>query len=185
MANYEFRIDENGFLSAGAILEQPTLVIEELVVPEWGGGKIRLKHLSAKERDEFESSMVKVTRGGRQQMNPDNFPARLVQLAALNEEAQVGQRPRGDLAPCWLPGRDRPGDPARADADPHSGRVLRAARVRLPALAPDGNGWQVPLRQPQPRRVRRARVELALRHGRERRRDARAGAPGWPCAVPS
>lgn len=86
MANYEFRIDDNGFLSAGAILEQPTLVIEELVVPEWGGGKIRLKHLSAKERDEFESSMVKVTRGGRQQMNNENFRARLVQLAAVNED---------------------------------------------------------------------------------------------------
>lgn len=86
MTNYEFRVDENGFLVPGAILEQPTLVIEELVVHEWGGGKIRLKHLSAKERDEFEASMVKVTRGGRQQMNNENFRARLVQLAAVNED---------------------------------------------------------------------------------------------------
>lgn len=86
MANYEFRTDDNGFLDPAAILEQPTLVIEELVVPEWGGGKIRLKHLSAKERDDFESSMVKVTRGGRQQLNNENFRARLVQLAAVKED---------------------------------------------------------------------------------------------------
>lgn len=86
MTKYDFRVDENGFLSPGVILEQPTLVIEELVVPEWGGGKIRLKMLSAKERDDFESSMVKVTRGGRQQLNNENFRARLVQLAAVNED---------------------------------------------------------------------------------------------------
>ncbi|GHG09693.1 hypothetical protein [Streptomyces hydrogenans] len=85
---YEFRLDENGFLTAGAILEQPTLVIDELVVPEWGGGKIRLKMLSAKERDDFESSMVKVTRGGRQQLNNENFRARLVQLAAVDGEGK-------------------------------------------------------------------------------------------------
>lgn len=83
---YEFRVDDNGFLNPGSILEQPTLIIEELVVPEWGGGKIRLKQLSAKERDDFETSMVKVTRSGRQQMNNENFRARLVQLAAVNED---------------------------------------------------------------------------------------------------
>lgn len=86
MTNYDFRLDDNGFLSPGAILEQPTLVTEVLVVPEWGGGKIRLKMLSAKERDDFESSMVKVTRGGRQQLNNENFRARLVQLAACHED---------------------------------------------------------------------------------------------------
>ncbi|GGR52070.1 hypothetical protein [Streptomyces roseolus] len=83
---YEFRVDENGFLSPGAILEQPNLVIEELIVPEWGGGKIRLKQLSAKERDDFESSMVQVTRNGRQKLNNENFRARLVQLAVVNED---------------------------------------------------------------------------------------------------
>ncbi|WP_432112870.1 hypothetical protein [Streptomyces sp. S1] len=88
MSTYEFRVDENGFLSAGAILEQPTLVIEELVVPEWGGGKIRLKMLSAKERDDFESSMVKMGKNGRQQLNNENFRARLVQLAAVDGEGK-------------------------------------------------------------------------------------------------
>lgn len=81
--NYTFAADDDGFLTASAILEQPTLVIEELVVPEWGSKKIRLKHLSAKERDDFETSMIKMGKGGRQEMNNSNFRARLVQLAAV------------------------------------------------------------------------------------------------------
>ncbi|MFF5973745.1 hypothetical protein ACFY7C_19670 [Streptomyces sp. NPDC012769] len=81
--NYTFVADEDGFLTASSILEQPTLVIEDLVVPEWGGKKIRLKHLSAKERDDFETSMVKMGKNGRQQLNNENFRARLVQLAAV------------------------------------------------------------------------------------------------------
>lgn len=84
--NYSFSTDDDGFLSPAAILEQPVLVIEELAVPEWGGGKIRLKHLSAKERDDFETSMVSVTRSGRQKMNNENFRARLVQLAAVKAD---------------------------------------------------------------------------------------------------
>lgn len=82
---YTPRTDENGFLDPRSILEQPTLVIEELFVPEWKG-KIRLKQLSAKERDDFETSMVKVGKNGRQQMNNENFRARLVQLAAVKED---------------------------------------------------------------------------------------------------
>jgi hypothetical protein len=82
---YEPRMDDDGFLTPASVLEQPTLVIEVLDVPEWKG-KIRLKHLSAKERDEFESSMVSVTRGGRQKMNNENFRARLVQLAAVKKD---------------------------------------------------------------------------------------------------
>ena len=87
MTDYTPRYEEEGsdFLTAASILEQPTLIIETLEVPEWNG-KIRLKHLSAKERDDFESSMVKVTRSGRQQMNNENFRARLVQLAAVKAD---------------------------------------------------------------------------------------------------
>ncbi len=83
--NSEAPVVSDGFLSPSQILEQPTLIIEVLDVPEWNG-KIRLKHLSAKERDDFESSMVKMTRGGRQQLNNENFRARLVQLAAVKED---------------------------------------------------------------------------------------------------
>lgn len=85
MTEYTPTTDDGGFLSASSILEQPTLVIEELYVPEWKG-KVRLKHLSAKERDDFETSMVKVGRGGKQTLNNENFRARLVQLAAVKED---------------------------------------------------------------------------------------------------
>ncbi|MFD4474708.1 hypothetical protein ACFWPU_01125 [Streptomyces sp. NPDC058471] len=74
------------FFSAAEILEQPTLVIETLVVPEWGGKRLRLKHLSAKERDQFESSMVKMGKNGKQQLSNENFRARLVQLAAVKAD---------------------------------------------------------------------------------------------------
>lgn len=86
MTNYDYRLDDSGYLTPAAILEQPTLVIEEMVVPEWGGGKIRLKQLSAKERDDFEASMVRVGRNGKQELNNANFRARLVQLAAVKED---------------------------------------------------------------------------------------------------
>jgi hypothetical protein len=82
---YTPQTDDDGFLDARGILEQPTLVIEDLYVPEWKG-KIRLKMLSAKERDDFETSMVKVGRNGKQQLNNQNFRARLVQLAAVKAD---------------------------------------------------------------------------------------------------
>lgn len=87
MSNEEYtpQTDDDGFLDARGILEQPTLVIEDLYVPEWKG-KIRLKMLSAKERDDFETSMVKVGRNGKQQLNNQNFRARLVQLAAVKAD---------------------------------------------------------------------------------------------------
>jgi hypothetical protein len=85
MTEYTPEVDGDGFLDARGILEQPTLVIEELYVPEWKG-KIRLKHLSAKERDDFETSMVKVGKNGRQELNNANFRARLVQLAAVKAD---------------------------------------------------------------------------------------------------
>jgi hypothetical protein len=82
---YTPQTDDDGFLDARGILEQPTLVIEDLYVPEWKG-KIRLKMLSAKERDDFETSMVKVGKNGKQQQNTENFRARLVQLAAVKAD---------------------------------------------------------------------------------------------------
>lgn len=85
MSEYTPQLDDDGFLSPASILEQPTLIIEELDVPEWKG-KIRLKHLSAKERDDFETSMVKMGKNGRQQLNNENFRARLVQLAAVKAD---------------------------------------------------------------------------------------------------
>lgn len=70
------------FLSAAQILEQPTLVIEELDVPEWKG-KVRVKMLSARERDEFEASTVEF-KNGQNRPNIVNLRARLVQLAVVD-----------------------------------------------------------------------------------------------------
>lgn len=74
------------FLTPAQILEQPTLVIEELDVPEWKG-KVRIKMLSARERDEFEASTVEI-KNGKQRPNIANLRARLVQLAVVNETGQ-------------------------------------------------------------------------------------------------
>ena len=74
----------SNFLSASQILEQPTLVIEELEVPEWKG-RVRVKMLSAKERDDFEASTVEF-KNGQQRPNIANLRARLVQMAVVNED---------------------------------------------------------------------------------------------------
>jgi len=74
------------FLTATQILDQPTLVIEELEVPEWNG-KIRVKMLSAKERDDFEASTVEF-KNGQQKPNIANLRARLLQLAVVDENGR-------------------------------------------------------------------------------------------------
>jgi hypothetical protein len=79
-------MSESEFLSPSQILEQPTLVIEELDVPEWKG-KVRVKMLSAKERDEFEASTVEY-KNGKSKPNIANLRARLVQLAVVNADGR-------------------------------------------------------------------------------------------------
>ena len=74
------------FLSARDVLDLPSLVIEELDVPEWGG-VVRVKMLTAKERDDFEASMV-VMKKGQPTPNTANARARLVQLAVVDEEGK-------------------------------------------------------------------------------------------------
>lgn len=74
------------FLTAAQILEQPTLVVEELDVPEWKG-KVRVKMLSARERDEFEASTVEF-KNGQNRPNIVNLRARLVQLAVVDEQGK-------------------------------------------------------------------------------------------------
>lgn len=56
---------------------------EEIAVPEWGG-TVRLRSLTGEERDQYEASMVKRV-GGRQVDNLRNARARLVVLAACDE----------------------------------------------------------------------------------------------------
>lgn len=57
---------------------------EDVEVPEWGG-TVRLRGLTGGERDRYEASMQKQV-GGREVRDLRNFRARLVQLAAINED---------------------------------------------------------------------------------------------------
>ncbi len=80
-------MSEMKFLTPEQIRELPTLVTEELEVPEWGG-KVLVKVLSARERDEFEASMMTVDSKGRPVDNRKNARARLVQLAVVHEDGR-------------------------------------------------------------------------------------------------
>lgn len=82
------------FLTPQQILEQQTVVFEELDVPEWHGS-VRIKMLSAKERDEYEASMVDY-KNGNARPNMVNARARLVQLACINEDG-TRMFTRGDI----------------------------------------------------------------------------------------
>lgn len=65
---------------------QEILAIERCEVPEWGG-HIYLRELSGKERDAYESSMLK-GQGRKQRLVTDNVRAKLVALAACDENRQ-------------------------------------------------------------------------------------------------
>lgn len=56
---------------------------EVVQVPEWGGD-VRLRTLTAKERDNFEAGLQE-RRGGKVKDNVANFRARLVSLCAVDE----------------------------------------------------------------------------------------------------
>lgn len=75
------------FLTPQQILEQKTLVTEELAVPEWGG-KVLVKMLSGRERDEFEASMMSMNKQGQPVDNRKNARARLVQLAVVHPDGR-------------------------------------------------------------------------------------------------
>lgn len=74
-------------LTPQQILEQKTLIVEELEVPEWGGS-VYVKMLSAKERDEFESGLMTVNKQGQPVDNRKGARARLVQLAVVHQDGR-------------------------------------------------------------------------------------------------
>lgn len=70
--------EEYTFLGRDEILDYDDIKVEVVPVPEWGAkAAVRLKVLSAAERDAFEASTV-TTKGGRQKPNLANLRARLV-----------------------------------------------------------------------------------------------------------
>lgn len=70
--------EEYNFLGRDEILGYDDIKVEIVKVPEWGkNAAVRLKVLTAAERDAFEASTV-TTKGGRQKPNLANLRARLV-----------------------------------------------------------------------------------------------------------
>jgi len=68
-------------LSKHDIMTVDDLKVEEVSVPEWGGS-VLVRTLTARERDEFESSTVDKKSG---KPNLENFRAKLVGLCLVDE----------------------------------------------------------------------------------------------------
>lgn len=73
-------------LTRDAILGASDIKTEDVKVPEWGG-VVRVRGLTAGERDAFEASMVSI-RGQRVDPNFLNVRARLVMASVVNEDGQ-------------------------------------------------------------------------------------------------
>lgn len=74
------------YLSREALLAAPDVPVEDLYVPEFGG-YVRVKGLTAAERDDYEFSLVK-TKGKNVEQNFANARARLVALAVVDSQGQ-------------------------------------------------------------------------------------------------
>jgi hypothetical protein len=74
----------SGFLTAEMIFAAPDIETEDVFVPQWGG-KVRIKGMTAAERDRFEESIYQ-QRGNNMELNRKNFRAKLVSLSAVDEE---------------------------------------------------------------------------------------------------
>jgi hypothetical protein len=88
MSTEELNENEYVFLDRDEILEIDDIKTVVVPVPEWGAkAAVRLKVLSAIERDAFEASTV-TTKGGRQKPNLANLRARLVARCMVNAEGK-------------------------------------------------------------------------------------------------
>lgn len=73
-------------LSRDSILSANDRTTKDVEVPEWGG-TVRVQSLSGRERDKFESSMIKM-RGNKREENLENLRARLCVLCMVDESGQ-------------------------------------------------------------------------------------------------
>lgn len=78
--------DQRTYLNRAAILAVPDIQTEELHVPEWGTW-IRVKGLTARERDDWEDSCL-TGKGKNQQVNMRNARAKMVVRAAVDEKGE-------------------------------------------------------------------------------------------------
>ncbi len=72
------------YLTREAILQINDLPAEDVEVPEWSG-VVRVRGLTAAERDQFEQSIVE-TRGKNTRVNLRNIRAKLVALTVVDEQ---------------------------------------------------------------------------------------------------
>jgi len=75
---------KNMLLSRDEILSASDLTFEVVDVPEWGGA-VRVRGLTATERDHFESSLIQGT-GKIQKINTQNIRSKLCTLTIVDEE---------------------------------------------------------------------------------------------------
>ena len=76
-----------GYLTRDEILEAEDLKRAEVPVPEWGG-TLLVRGLTGKERDQYEESMIRWQSGNKIGANMTNARARLVSMAAIDEEGK-------------------------------------------------------------------------------------------------
>lgn len=74
-------------LNRDQILNADDMTFRDVPVPEWGGD-VRIKMLSASERDKFEASTVIIKRG-QQKMNVENIRARFLSMCIVNEQGEL------------------------------------------------------------------------------------------------
>lgn len=86
-----------GLLSRDNIMDAKDLVTEDVPVPEWGGD-LRIKMLTGAERDEYETSMVRMGKNGKQETDLVNLRARLVAKCAVNEDGTKMFQTRNEVA---------------------------------------------------------------------------------------
>lgn len=74
-------------LGRDAILGQKALTFEDVDVPEWGG-TVRVRALTARERDEYEAEQVDFRNPKKPTIDLRNTRARLVALCAVDENGE-------------------------------------------------------------------------------------------------
>lgn len=77
----------SGYLTAADIFAAPDIETEDVEVPQWGG-IVRVKGMTAAERDRFEESIYE-QRGKNMELNRQNFRAKLVALSAVDENGKL------------------------------------------------------------------------------------------------
>lgn len=78
-------------LTLDQIRNAPTVITEDVPVPEWGG-TVRVKALTAKERDAFEAGLV-VGKGKNRRVSIDNVRAQLVAASVVDADGKQMFKP--------------------------------------------------------------------------------------------